>query len=148
MALITVDSINLKLEGNSKSDILRELANAAYKDGKVSSEEGFYEGLMFRESESTTGFGNAFAVPHSKSEYAKEVGIVFGRSTKDIEWDALDGNPVNTFICLIAPKEGADDHLRLLSKICRKLMHESFTETLKTGTAEEVFKAITEVVEV
>lgn len=142
MALIELESINLNLEGNSKEEVLRELSKVAYKINKVTSEEGFFNSLMNREEEATTGFGFGIAVPHAKSSFAKEVGIIVGRKNDKIDWDALDGNPVSTFICLIAPKNGADEHLKLLSKISRKLMHNDFIEVLKNGNEVEILSAI------
>ncbi|MGL4849887.1 MAG: PTS fructose transporter subunit IIA [Clostridium sp.] len=147
MGFINLQSINLDIKGNTKEEILRELAKTAYEVGKVTSEEGFYEGLLKREEEVTTGFGFGFAVPHAKSKYAKEVGVLFGRSKNEIEWEALDGNPVSSFICLISPEEGANEHLKLLSKLSRKLMHKEFVEILKTGNEDEILSSIINAIE-
>ncbi|MGY3725330.1 PTS system IIA component, Fru family [Granulicatella balaenopterae] len=142
MALINGESINLNLQGSTKENILKEFAALGYQVGKVSSEEGFYQGLLDRESEVTTGFGYGVAIPHAKTKYANEVGILFGRTNNQVEWQALDDKPVNTFICFIAPEEAANEHLKLLAKISRKLMHQDFVAVLKNGTKEQILQAL------
>ena len=99
-----------------------------------------------REQESTTGFGNGIAIPHAKSNNVKTAAILFGRSTTDIEWQSLDGKPVNTFISLLVPANEGDVHLKLLAQLSRKLVHQDFVEILKRGDTREVLEIINQAI--
>ena len=51
-----------------------------------------------------------------------------------IAWNALDGEPVRVALGLTIPEDGGDVHLRILSKLARKMISEEFRTALKTGT--------------
>lgn len=140
--MINIEGINLDIKGNTKKEVLKEFAKLGYDLGKVSSERGLFKALLKREKEVTTGFGFGLAVPHAKTKYADQVAILFGRAKREIEWESLDGKPVNTFICLISPEKGADEHLKVLAKLSRKLIDNEFMKVLKEGTEDEIFENI------
>lgn len=130
--------INLTLTGIDQDGILKELAALALSNGNTNDKDGLYLDLKAREQEGTTGFGKHIAVPHAKSDNVSKTGVLVGRTTNDIEWNAIDGQPVSTFICLLTPAGGGDEHLSMLSKLSRKLMHEDFVSILKNGSEEEI----------
>ena len=100
-----------------------------------------------REAESTTGFGNGVAIPHSKAENNVTATIIFGRSKQPIEWQSLDGQPANTFISLIVPAAEAGVHLQLLAKLSRQLVHPEFVDVLKNGSQDEVYELIAKTIQ-
>ncbi|MDG6770297.1 PTS sugar transporter subunit IIA, partial [Lactiplantibacillus plantarum] len=67
-------------------------------------------------------------------------------STTDIEWQSLDGKPVNTFISLLVPANEGDVHLKLLAQLSRKLVHQDFVEILKRGDTREVLEIINQAI--
>ena len=73
--------------------------------------------------------------------------IVFGKTTDGIEWDSLDGKPVNLIFLLGVPEENVDNvHLKILSQLSRKLMNDSFIEMLKKAvTVEEILNALSDI---
>lgn len=82
------------------------------------------------------------AIPHGKSSAVKEASIVFGRSNKGIDYDSMDGKPAHLFFLIAVPEESSDLHLRALSEISRKLMHNDVREQLfKAETFEDFIKA-------
>ena len=93
-------------------------------------------GFAVRESLSTTGFGAAFAIPHTKIK--NEAGwVTFFRFSKPVEWDAIDGLPVTTAIALAMPEVDPDNiHLKMIAKLARLLMHDEFIDTLNSLTSE------------
>lgn len=146
MNLVTKENVNFNLNTTTKEETLKELASMAFKLGKVSDSDTFFKALCERETESTTGFGNGIAIPHARHTCVKEAGILFVRCSNDIEWESLDGDPVNVCVCLIAPDDQNDFHLKTLSKFARKLMHEDFVDVLKNASEEDVLKSINEVI--
>ncbi|WP_088825784.1 MULTISPECIES: PTS fructose transporter subunit IIA [Listeria] len=146
MPIMAENGIDLQLEGKTKNEILGKIAEVAHQTGKVSDTKLFFEDLCKREQESTTGFGGGVAIPHAKSDAVNEVGVLFFRSTEQIEWQALDGAPVFCFICLMVPANGGEEHLKLLSKLSRKLVDPDFVSALKTGEEHQILSLIRSVI--
>ena len=142
MSMFTMDNINMALTGKTQTEILTELASMAQSLGLVTDSATLVHDYQEREKEATTGFGNGVAIPHAKSNNVKAATILFGRSNSEIEWDSLDGKPVDTFISLLVPADEGDVHLKLLARLSRKLVHKDFVEILKHGDAQEVLNAI------
>lgn len=146
MNLITDQDVVFDLAVTTQKEALKALAEMAYQRGKVSDPKVFYRELCKREEESTTGFGNGIAIPHARHTCVKEAGILFVRSRCKLEWNSIDGEPVEACVCLIAPDDKNDFHLKTLSKFARKLMYEEFVEVLKTADKEILLKEVNEVI--
>lgn len=146
MSIFEINHINMNLAGSTQKEIMESLADLAFNINIINDKSELVKDYLEREEESTTGFGNGVAIPHARSNNIKSATILFGRSNSDIEWDSLDGKPVNTFISLLVPDDQADEHLKLLAKLSRKLVHKDFVEILKNGSENEVFDAINNIV--
>lgn len=146
MAMFEVSHMNMALEGADQDSILKDLAKLAKSIGVVDDEAQLVADYHEREAESTTGFGNGVAIPHAKSNNVKTATILFGRSANEIEWQSLDGKPVNTFISLLVPANAGDVHLKLLASLSRKLVHKDFVAILKNGDQSAVLDAINQAI--
>lgn len=137
--LISPKRVNFDLTSINKDEVIEELVHMLYLDGKITNEESFKEGILDREKEFSTGFGMGIAVPHAKSNYVKEPSIAFGKSVKGIEYNSIDGLPVHYVFLIAVPVEASEVHLKALSEIARKLMHEDIREKLIKVTNYEDF---------
>ncbi|MBM7614397.1 PTS sugar transporter subunit IIA [Alkaliphilus hydrothermalis] len=132
----------LDLQSSSKEDVVMELVKPLVKEGIVTEESHFIKTVMDREAQSTTGIGMGIAIPHGKSSVVTEPSIVFGKSQKGIDYEALDGEPSYIFFLIAVPENSDDQHLRVLSQLSRSLMSEEIREKLLKATSEEeVLKA-------
>jgi PTS system nitrogen regulatory IIA component len=91
-----------------------------------------FETLMGREELGSTGLGNGIAIPHGKIRGLKAVTAVFAQLDQPIEFDALDDQPVDLVVVLLAPVGAGADHLKALSRFARLLRTESITEQLRS----------------
>jgi len=146
MTLFERDNMLMAIQGTTQKEVLAELAAKAKELGIVADESQLIQDYLDREAESTTGFGNGVAIPHAKTSNNLKAGILFGRSDHPVEWDSLDGKPVETWISLIVPDQEAGLHLQLLAQLSRQLVHPEFVTQLKQGTQEEVFTLISNIV--
>ena len=66
-----------------------------------------------RESEGTTGIGEGIAIPHCKSQAVREPGLAAMVVPDGVEYDSLDGEPVNLIFLIAAPdtKDSAESTL-------------------------------------
>lgn len=136
-ALLQKDTIILDLQSISKDEVLSELIDSLDRANKLHDREQFKQDILKRESQSSTGVGDAIAIPHAKSTAVKEPAIVFGRSKHDIEFEAIDGKPVRLFFMIAANDNANNEHLETLSRLSTFLMDPKFQEKLYTANAAE-----------
>lgn len=128
--MFSKERVNFNLMSDTKDEVIKELINILVQDGKIKDKEVFFEAVKKREEEFSTGIGFGIAIPHGKSDVVIEPCIAYGRSTKGIDYDSMDGEKAHMFFLIAVPQESSDIHLRALSEISRKLMHEEIRKEL------------------
>ena len=138
MSELSANCIDLNIQGNTPYSILKQLAEIAFKNGYITDRPLFLQTLLMREKLHSTGFGSGIAVPHGKSVCVKQPFVLFARKTQSIDWQASDGEGVNCWICLGVPQTGEEDQIKIISTLCRKIIHQDFINQLKQGDADRV----------
>lgn len=118
------------LKATNKNEVLDELIDVLFEDGKVTNKEELKNAVLKREEEFSTGIGMGIAIPHGKCSAVKEATITFGLSKSGIDYQSMDDKPAHLFFLIAVPTESSDIHLRALSEISRKLMHADVREKL------------------
>jgi len=137
-SLINEDLIELNLVAATQNEVISKLTSLLAKQGRIESELAFFEGVLERESEFTTGFGNGFAIPHCKSDTVKTASIIIGKTKNEIDWNSLDDKPVTFIIMLAIPEtEGGTTHLQILAALSGKLMDDDFRDQLMNASQPE-----------
>jgi PTS system nitrogen regulatory IIA component len=131
------DAINLDLKSTAKRDVLAELLQPLQKSGKLTDVKKMVDVLMEREELGSTGIGGHIAIPHGKSPQVKELAAVLGISKAGVGFDALDGEPVNLFIALVAPEGSAGLHLKALARISSLLKDKAFKKALLAAPSKD-----------
>ncbi|SDY34069.1 PTS system, fructose-specific IIC component [Evansella caseinilytica] len=143
--LLHHDTMILDLKATSKNQVIEELATALDSAGKLANKQQFIDEIHKREQQSSTGIGDGVAIPHAKTSAVLEPTIVFGRSSRGIDYDSLDGKPSHLFFMIAASAGANNEHLQTLSRLSTLLIDASFRELLmKAATKEEVLVAINE----
>lgn len=100
--------------------------------------------VVGREDLGSTGIGNGLAIPHGKLAGLKGVTAVFARLEEPIDFDAVDDQPVDLVILLLAPVGAGADHLKALSRVARLLRTESVVDSLREAAgAAEIYQVLT-----
>ncbi len=137
--------IMMDFQGNSKSEIIRNLVGLLSNTAAINDAEKITEMLEERENLKTTGIGAGIAIPHCKSLEVDKVHIVIGISKDGIDFQSLDNKPANFFFLLVAPEKGGAEHLKASAKIVRLFRDTSVQEKLlELNTSKEVIKFIEE----
>lgn len=140
--LLTVDTINLNLQGNGKDDVIKSLAQKLYDAGKVDDLDAFVKDVWARENEVSTAVGNGIAIPHAKSSHVKNAAIAFGRALPGITYGDDD---CQLFFLIAAGEHASNEHLKALSKLSGFLMDDVFRANLILArTPQDVEKLIAE----
>jgi PTS system nitrogen regulatory IIA component len=87
--------------------------------------------IVGREELGSTGLGNGIAIPHGKLAGLSGVTAVFARLDRAIDFDAVDDQPVDVVVMLLAPVGAGADHLKALSRVARLLRTESVIDKLR-----------------
>jgi len=117
--LLHEDCIIEEFAATSKVDVLREFASLLKSRGRVSDEAELVRVLQERETLGSTGIGDGVAIPHARMRALPTMIVGFGRSSRGIEYHALDGRPVFLFFLLVTPDGMPGDHLKTLARISR-----------------------------
>jgi PTS system nitrogen regulatory IIA component len=132
------------LKVNGKKQILQELsAKAAELTGL--DEREIFETLLQRERLGSTGVGNGIAIPHGKLTTINRLMGIFARLERPIDFDALDGEPVDLVFLLLAPESAGADHLKALARVARVLRDPNVAQKLRaTRDAAALHAVLTE----
>lgn len=137
--LIHVDSIVPELASTDRDGAIRELAQSLADHGAINPADvdTIVKTAIQREHQGSTGFGRGVAVPHVKHECVRTLMATLGRSSKGIEFAALDRAPVYTVFLLLSPKEDAEGHLAAMERIFRHLQRENFRRFLRQADTKQ-----------
>lgn len=137
--LFSKERVNFNLKSTTKDEVLNELAVMLADDGKISNKDEFLRAVYKREEEFSTGIGMGVAIPHGKSSAVIEPSIVFGRSNRGIDYTSMDGKPAYLFFMIAVPEKSDNLHLKALSEISRRLMHQEVRDKLNTVESFQEF---------
>ena len=139
--LVSPTAIIPAMKVNGKKQALQEIAaKAAELTGH--SDRSILEILLQREKLGSTGLGNGIAVPHGKYSPLKGVVAVFLKLGTPVEFEAVDDQPVDIVMMLLAPMGAGADHLKALARVARVLRTDSIAEALRRSDDPERLYAI------
>ena len=139
--LVAPNAIIPALKVNSKKQALQELAaRAAALTGQ--NERAIFEILMQREKLGSTGVGNGIAIPHGKLPKLTRLFGLFARLDRPVDFEALDGQPVDLIFLLLAPEGAGADHLKALARVARLLRDPAIARKLRDSHDAEALYAV------
>ncbi len=139
---LPVTQIAPEFEAKDKKAAIEALLTMMIEKGLVPAEREaeVLQALMEREALTSTGLGYGLAIPHVRTEAAARIVLVFGRSRKGVEFEALDGNPVNFLFLVLAPAKCVDEYLKVISMISSLMKNEAVRKrVLGAKSAYEIF---------
>jgi len=139
--LVVPQAVVPALRVNSKKQALQELAaRAAAMSGR--SDREIFEVLMQRERLGSTGIGSGIAIPHGKLAKLDRLFGVFARLERPVDFEALDGQPVDLMFLLLAPEAAGADHLKALARVARLLRDPEVARKLRESRDAEALYAV------
>ncbi|KRE09021.1 transcriptional regulator [Bosea sp. Root670] len=128
--LLSPAAVISPLRANGKKQALQELAQHAASLTGLPDRE-LFEALLQRERLGSTGIGDGIAIPHGRMPAIDRLVGLFARTEKPIDFDALDGQPVDIIFVLIAPEGAGADHLKALARVARVLRNQTVLEQVR-----------------
>ena len=133
-----------EMKGKTKEDVINELVDLFENDERVNDLNRIRNSVLEREKIMSTGVGKGFAIPHSKTLATSDILVAFGRLSKPIDFEALDGEPVNLVFLLVGKENMVGPHIKLLSRISRMMNKDEFRKSVAdakdTGEILNIFQ--------
>jgi PTS system nitrogen regulatory IIA component len=139
--LLTPAAVLPSVKAASKKQLIEVIADHAGPLADLPSRLVF-DSLLHRERLGSTGIGGGIAIPHGRFEGLPRLFGFFARLDRPIDFDALDGQPVDLVFTLLAPEGAGADHLKGLSRIARVLRNPAVTAKIRTLREADVIHAI------
>lgn len=141
--ILEKESIIPELKGVSKKEVLEELIDALVEQKPHLNRERLMAVLLERERLGSTGIGDGIAIPHGKLKDLDQLALSFGKSSRGVDFESMDGKPVHLFFLLVAPENCAGIHLRALAKIARLLKNGAVRKKLgSVSNPDEIYEII------
>lgn len=120
------------LRAENRWEAIDELVNHLVANHKIKTEhrDAIVESVRKRESSMSTGIGFGIGIPHASTDLICEMVVAVGRSRKGIQFDALDGKPVNLVILFLMPEGQFQKHLHTLAEIAKLAHRDDFRADL------------------
>lgn len=129
--ILTLERCHCRLDGFSKKRILSTISQLMEQTVPALDGEQVYQALMAREQLGSTGLGNGIAIPHCRLETCTGIVGSLIRLQKPIDFDAVDGKPVDLLFVLIVPVEHTDEHVKTLAHLAKMFSNGKFCSQLR-----------------
>lgn len=132
------------LAATTKQDAIEEMVAKLDQAGLLNDKAAYLGAVLHREAEFSTGIGMGVAIPHGKSSGVTSPGLVFARSQAGVDFESMDEKPTYLLFLVAVPEASADTHLKVLSTLSRKLMHQDVRDALMKADSYEAIIQILE----
>lgn len=139
-----VEQIVPDMKAATRWEAIDELIDLLVRTGKIKEENraAVTEAVKKRETSMSTGIGLGIGIPHAATDLITDVVGAFGRSTKGINFDSLDNQPVNLVMLFLVPQGQFQKHLYTLANIAKILHDREFRKRLETApSADAILEA-------
>ncbi|POZ14534.1 phosphoenolpyruvate--protein phosphotransferase [Lelliottia aquatilis] len=138
--LVTPHCISLDNDWASKEEVMKGMTDKLLLAGRCRYPRKLEADLWAREAVFSTGLGFSFAIPHSKSEHIEQSTISVARLKAPVQW----GDEEAQFIIMLTLNKHAagDQHMRIFSRLARRIMHADFRNALVNASSEEAIAAL------
>lgn len=131
--LLKPDIMIMDLQATTKAGVLDEMIKRLFESGIINNQQLYRQDILKREQEATTGIGDGIAMPHARNAAVQQPAVLFARSRSGIDYDALDGQPVQLFFMIAVPDHANDMHLQALAALSSLLLDPNLIDQLKAA---------------
>lgn len=130
--ILPVEGTKFISAASSKKQLFHALAEMAEGCFDVNATT-VVDALLDRESLGPTGVGHGVALPHARMAGLDQIGGLFLRLKKPLEFNSVDRQPVDLVFALFAPEAAGVEHLKALALVSRTLRDESVCAKLRSN---------------
>jgi fructose-specific phosphotransferase system IIA component len=135
--ILSENLVRVNFPARTKEDVINQLVDVLAVSPSVLNKEKVRTAIWEREKKMSTGVGNAFAIPHGKTDSVTIISAAFAVTEHPIEYDSLDGKPVRMIFLLVGREDMVGPHIKLLSRISRLMSKEDFRQRVLQATTQQ-----------
>jgi len=139
---ITPARIDCNNQSSSKKRALERIGELLTTAAPDLSDEDVFEQLLARERLGSTGLGHGIALPHARITGLTQACGALVHLNASIDYDAIDGQPVDLIFGLLVPHNATQEHLQLLARLAALFSNEEFRNRLRTAADGEAVMGI------
>jgi PTS system nitrogen regulatory IIA component len=139
--LLTVESIDEDMAAANKKGLFQQLALVASRRLGLPAKT-IAAALTEREKIGSTGFGAGVAIPHAKLDGLERVFGYFARLAAPIDFQAVDGLPVDLVFLILSPPDAGAEHLKALAGVSRVLRDRNTVAKLRGARSRDALFAL------
>ena len=144
-SILTPERTRCRAPADSKQQALENCAQFIAESIPSLSAADLLQSLLARERLGSTGLGNGIAIPHCRLKNIDNViGALITLETP-IDFDAVDGAPIDILFVLLAPERALQEHLNALAALAAQFSRSDFRQHLRAATsADQLYRAAIE----
>jgi PTS system nitrogen regulatory IIA component len=142
--LLSPSDVAIGFRASDKAGLLRQLAARAAAALNLQADAVASE-IEKRDELGSTGLGGGISIPHARFREVKKPFGLLVRLSQPIEFEAIDGQPVDLVFLLLLPAASQLDQLNALAAVARRLRDRDVLAKMRSATSStEVYRAVTE----
>ena len=144
--LLTPDRVGVCLRVEDKAAVLDAVVGLVAGAEAVRDARRLGADVRAREAQMSTGVGAGLALPHARTPAVTRSVAAFATLDPPVDFDAIDGAPVDLLFVLLVPEAATDEHLELLRQIASMLDREEVRDRLRRATTgHELYQAVVDI---
>ena len=141
--LLTPESVLLDLRAANKRNLLEALAGRLALTLEIDPAPAA-AALLHREALGSTGMGDGVALPHARLAQVRRPAALLARLRSAIDFESLDGNPVDLVFLLLVPEREGGLGLNALACVARRVREPAIARALRRArSGDEAFAILT-----
>lgn len=141
--ILKLQHIKVPLVAKDKKAAIAELVQVLADAHELKDANVLLTSVLDREATRTTGIGNGLAIPHGKCGGVDHLVIAIGKPETPIDFESIDGRPVNLIVLLASPPDQTGPHIQALARISRLMTVDGFRQAMRNATsAQQVYDAV------
>ena len=141
---LSPSDIMIDVRASDKTHLLQQLSAQAANALDLDSDD-VSEQITKREELGSTGVGNGVGLPHARLPGLKAPFGLLARLRHGIDFEAIDGQPVDVVFLLLLPETGAGAQLNALASVARALRDPDALRRLRRASnGDALYRAIAE----
>jgi PTS system nitrogen regulatory IIA component len=139
--ILSDKALDADLVATNKKGLFQQLASASARLTGLTAKT-IVASLTAREKIGSTGFGAGAAIPHGKIEGLPSVFGYFARLETPVDFQSIDGLPVDLVFLLLSPPDAGADHLKALARVSRVFRDPQMVAKLRGARSKDALYAL------
>lgn len=142
--IISPERVARTLSASSKKRLLEKLSSLLHENEPELDENAAFHSLIERERLGSTGIGSGVALPHGRLKGLTKAIGAFAILDQEMDYDAIDRQPVKMVFALLVPEEATGEHLQILAQLAGLFNDKTLREhLLRAKDNQEIYRYLT-----